>query len=81
MEKINTGVEQRLARANLKLMIENKMKFNIPADLKSKIKSMDAVQGNFTDNQLSYIDGLYEQYMKAGGFQSVGVKHDFKRKF
>lgn len=80
MEKIKTGVEQRAARATLTLILDNKMKFKLPNDFLSKIRSLSNQKGDFTDNQMSYIDGLYEKYMKYGGLPSVKVKHDFKRK-
>jgi len=80
MEKIKTGVEQRTARATLKLIIDNEMKFKLPADFLRTINNLNRQKSDFTDNQLSYIDGLYEKYMKHGGLPSVKVKHDFKRK-
>lgn len=81
MEKINTGVEQRGAKRTLQIMKENVMKFRVTEDLKEKIHSFDKQKTPFTDEQCSYIDGLYEKYMKIGGFPSVGVKHDYKKVF
>ena len=81
MDKINTGVEQRAARRTLDIMKENVMKFPIDTDLKEKIASFSKQKTPFTDDQCSYIDGLYEKYMKLGGFPSVGVKHDYVKKY
>ena len=81
MEKINTGVEQRAARRSLDIMKENVMKFKLSPDLKQKINSFNGQKTPFTDEQCSFIDGLYEQYMKQGGLPSIGVKHDYKKKY
>jgi len=80
MAKINTGVEQRAAKATLEVINENKMKFKLPPEFKNKIESFSKQKTPFTDNQLSYIDGFYEKYMNYGGLPSVKVKHDFKKK-
>jgi len=80
MEKLKTGVEQRAARESLKLMTENVMKFKLPDTFKYKIASFNKQKKQFTEEQCSYIDGLYEKYMGYGGFPSVKVKHDFKKK-
>jgi len=81
MEKPNTGVEQRAAKRTLSIIKENVMKFRLPDDFKETINSLDKAKGLFTEEQCSYIDGLYEKYMKFGGFPSVGVKHDYKKKY
>jgi len=73
-------IEQRIARGNLKIIIDNIMKFPLKETFQSKVNSFNSQKGEFTSNQLSLVDGLYEKYMKAGGFGSIGVKHDFKRK-
>jgi len=81
MDKINTGVEQRAAKRTLEIMKENVMKFRLDEVLKEKIASLSKQKAPFTDEQCSYIDGLYERYMKLGGFPSVGVKHDYVKKY
>ena len=80
MEKINTGVEQRAAKATLSVIIENEMNFKLPEDFKHKVESFNRQKNPFTDNQLSYIDGFYEKYMNYGGLPSVKVKHDFRKR-
>lgn len=80
MEKIKTGVEQRAARKTLDIINENTMDFKLPEDFKKKIGSFSNQKTPFTDEQMSYIDGLYEKYMNFGGLPSVKVKHDFKKK-
>lgn len=80
MEKINTGVEQRAAKRTLEIINENTMKFKLPETFKNKVDSFSKQKTPFTDEQMSYIDGLYEKYMNYGGLPSVKVKHDFKKK-
>ena len=79
---INTGKPQalRLAKQTLELIIENKMGFKLPNDFKETVYSLHGQKEPFTDNQLSFIEGLYEKYFKLGGFQSASVKHDNKRR-
>jgi hypothetical protein len=74
-------LEQKTAKQVLDLIIENKMKFKLAASFLKTVKSMYNQKEEYTPNQLSYIDGLYEKYMKAGGFESVQVKHDMKKKY
>ena len=73
-------IEQKTAKTTLNLIRENKMEFKLNTEFLKKVISLDEEKKTFTPNQLSFIDGLYEKYMKAGGFESITVKHDFKRK-
>lgn len=73
-------IEQRIARRNLSIILENVMKFPLKETFKIKVRSINSQKAQLTDNQLSLVDGLYEKYMKAGGFGSVSIKHDFKRR-
>ena len=73
-------IEQRTAKGNLKIILDNVMKFPLKKTFQVKVKLINSQKTEFTDNQLSLIDGLYEKYMKAGGFGSVSIKHDFKRR-
>ena len=73
---------QRLAKANLQLIRENKMNFRIEDEKFIKlVKDLYFQDYPFTENQLSLIDGLMEKYWKIGDFGSIGVKHDMKRSF
>lgn len=71
-------IEQQLARKTLKIMKDNVMRFDLNDDLRRTINSLFYQKTEFTEEQLSYIDGVYEKYMKAGGFPSISVKHDYK---
>jgi hypothetical protein len=73
-------IEQKTAKTTLNIIRDNTMKFKLSTEFKNTINKLAKQDSSFTENQLSFIDGLYEKYMKAGGFESVGVKHDFKRK-
>ena len=73
-------IEQKTAKTTLNIIRENTMKFKLRPEFMNTVNKLDSQDTPFTENQLSFIDGLYEKYMKAGGFDSVGVKHDFKRK-
>lgn len=70
---------QRLAKETLKLVLDNKFRVKTGDDYKKTVQSLYDQKTPLTPNQLSYVDGLYEKYMKLAGFNSVGVKHDIKK--
>jgi hypothetical protein len=71
---------QRLAKANLTLIKENKMNFDIKDHSYIKlVKNLYNQKYQYTDKQLSLIDSLMEKYWKLGGFGSIGVKHDHQK--
>lgn len=73
---------QRLAKELLKLISKNEMKFVITdQEYKQTVESLMSQKTPYTDNQLSFIDGLYEKYMKFGGLGHVPVKHDYVKKW
>jgi predicted AAA+ superfamily ATPase len=72
-------LEQELARRTLSIISKNEMNFRLDQAFKNTVRSFSNVKGDFTPEQLSMIDGLYEKYMKFGGFPSISVKHDFKK--
>lgn len=74
-------LEQKTAKGVLEIIIENKMKFKLDPPFLKIVNSMFDQKPDFTPNQLSYVDGLYEKYMKAGGYGSIAVKHDIKKKY
>jgi hypothetical protein len=88
MEKkfVNEEVAQRAAKIQIEFVNKNIKAFCIHAsDVDKKalndFSNMLVKLSKFSPNQLSYIEGLYEKTMRGLGFQSVPVKHDFKRKF
>lgn len=71
---------QRLAKANLQLIKENKMRFRVEDQSFIKlVKDLYYQNYPYTDKQLSLIDSLMEKYWKIGDFGSVPVKHDLQK--
>jgi hypothetical protein len=74
--------QQRSAREKLKFILANKKHLlNVKGgeNKYSAAINFNNMKELFTDNQLSFIDGIYESTMKGAGFESVSVHHD-KRK-
>ena len=74
--------QQRSARANLDIIMKN---LNALAGLRKgqklidAAKSMNAQKEKFTENQISYIEGIYEKVFLAKDYESCNVHHDRKK--
>ena len=90
LKRVNTGMfdkgkeqAQRSARANLEVILTNKkwlLKVRNGARLLEAAESMNRQKEDFTPNQMSYIEGIYEKTMSGAGFDSCNLYIDRKRK-
>ena len=44
-------------------------------------ESFNKQKEDFTPNQLSYLEAIYEKSWESKGFESATTKHDFKKRF
>jgi hypothetical protein len=74
--------QQRSAREKLKFILANKkylLKVRNGSKLAYDAEDISKQKHDFTEGQLSYIDGIYEKVWKGYGEESAGVKHDIKK--
>ncbi len=82
----NHAQAQRSAREQLRIILANADKLKRAKkgaqmlEAATSFEDILARGGRLTPNQLSYVDGIYEQVMKCAGFDSVGLHTDRKRK-
>lgn len=74
------------AQKTAKIQIEfiQKQKITLKPKLQEALQGFsDMIKRNeqFTPNQLSFIDGIYEKAMEKLGFESVKTKHDIRKKY
>ncbi len=92
LDRINTNgfsresreLIQNGAKTKLKIIIgrrDNILKLRSGKKLIEAAESMNNCKENFTPNQLSFIDNIYEKSWEAKGFESVKTKHDFVKKW